>query len=54
MTEPTQQQIDAAERLGVSLHFTSAPITIARLVEIVESLQQRIEVLEKKKLGLRT
>jgi hypothetical protein len=52
MNEPTREQVSAADRLGVSLHFTSAPLTIARLVELVEDLQKRIEVLELKKSWL--
>jgi hypothetical protein len=53
MNEPTLEEITAAERLGVSLHFTSAPLTIARLVEIVEDLQRRVEILEMKKFPVR-
>jgi hypothetical protein len=53
MIEPTQEQISAADRLGVSLHFTNSPLTIARLVEIIEDLQRRLEVLELKKWPLR-
>jgi hypothetical protein len=53
MNEPTQNQIDAAERLGVSLYFTEAPITIARLVEIVERLQRRVVELEGQKASWR-
>jgi selenocysteine lyase/cysteine desulfurase len=51
--EPTQEQISAAERLRVSLHFINTPLTIARLVELVEDLQRRLEVLELKKWPLR-
>jgi hypothetical protein len=47
--EPTQEQIDAAERLGVSLHFTNTPLTVARLIEIVEDLQKRVAELEQQK-----
>jgi hypothetical protein len=51
--EPTEQQVSAAKRLGVSLHFASMPLTVARLVEVVEDLQKRIEVLELKRWPLR-
>ena len=47
MNEPTSAQVDAAERLGVSLHFTNTPLTVARLVEIVEDLQRRVAELER-------
>ena len=46
MNEPTQEQVAAAKRLGVSLHFTETPLTVARLVEIVEELQLRVASLE--------
>ena len=49
MNEPTAQQVSAAERLGVSLHFTNTPLTVARLVEIVEDLQKRVAELEQQK-----
>ncbi len=52
MNAPTLEQIAAAERLGVSLHFTDSPLTIARLIEMVEELQQRVAALEDKR-GLR-
>ena len=52
MNAPTLEQIAAAERLGVSLHFTNSPLTIARLCEMVEELQQRVAALEDKR-GLR-
>ena len=52
MNAPTLEQIAAAERLGVSLHFTNSPLTIARLIEMVEELQQRVAALEDKR-GLR-
>ena len=53
MNEPTASQVDAAERLNVSLHFTNTPLTVARLVEIVEELQRRVEELERRKPWLR-
>ena len=49
MTEPTPEQIAAAKRLGVSLHFTNAPLTIARLIELIEELQQRVAELEQQR-----
>jgi hypothetical protein len=45
----TQEQIAAAQRLGVSLHFANLPLSFARLVELVEELQRRLEVLENKR-----
>ena len=52
MNAPTLEQIAAAGRLGVSLSFTNSPLTIARLIEVVEELQQRVAALEDKR-GLR-
>jgi hypothetical protein len=48
MTEVTQEQVDAAKRLNVSLRFDDAPLTIARLIQIVEGLQFRVASLESK------
>jgi hypothetical protein len=53
MIEPTKEQIDSAKRLGVSLHFVDSPLTIARLVEVIEDLQRRMEILELKRWPLR-
>lgn len=49
MIEPTPAQIAAAHRLGVSLRFNDAPLTIARLIEMIEQLQYRVAALEKEK-----
>ena len=43
MNEPTQEQVEAAKRMGLSLHFADCPLTLARLVELVAELQQRID-----------
>ena len=51
MNEPTREQVSAAERLGVSLHFTNLPLTVARLVEILEDLQRRIAELGQQRTG---
>ena len=51
MNEPTEQQVEAAKRLGISLHFTNAPIAIACLVELIEDLQRRVAELEQKQTG---
>jgi hypothetical protein len=53
MNNPTKEQVAAAERLGINLTFANAPITIAQLVEIVDDMQRRLEVLELKKWPLR-
>jgi hypothetical protein len=53
MNMPTQEQVSAAERLGVSLHFANSPLAISRLVELVEDLQRRVEILEQKKSSWR-
>ena len=42
MIEPTPSQIAAAARLGVSLHFANSLLTLAKLVEWVEQLQNRV------------
>jgi hypothetical protein len=49
VNEPTPEQVSAAQRLGVSLRFDATPLTVAKLVELVEDLQRRIEVLEHQK-----
>ena len=49
MIEPTQEQVEAAKRLGLSLYFTNSPIAIARLVELVEELRERVDALESKR-----
>lgn len=51
MSEPTPEQVDAAKRLGISLHFASAPLAIAALVQLVEDLQRRVADLEQKSTG---
>ena len=49
MIEPTPSQIAAAARLGVSLHFANSLLTLAKLVEWVEQLQNRVTELEQKR-----
>ena len=51
MNLPTQEQVEAAKRLGVSLKFDDTPLTIAKLIELVEQLQYRIAALEQEKRG---
>jgi hypothetical protein len=51
MNEPTQEQRAAAARLGVSLAFVDTPVTVAKLVQLIEDLQQRIAELEQKQTG---
>lgn len=51
MSEPTAEQRAAALALDVSLDFGESPKTIARLVEVVERLQRRVEALEEQKTG---
>jgi hypothetical protein len=51
MTEPTPEQVEAARRLGVSLHFSNSPLAVARLVEIAEDLQRRVAELEQARTG---
>ena len=51
MNLPTQAQVDAAKRLGISLNFHDAPLTIARLVELIEDLQRRVAELEQQRTG---
>lgn len=46
MTTATPEQTEAAERLGVPLTFSDAPLAIAKLVQLVQELQQRVAVLE--------
>jgi ubiquinone biosynthesis protein UbiJ len=45
----TDHQVAAAKRLSVSLRFEDVAWTIARPVELVDKLQQRIEKLEAKR-----
>ena len=49
MNEPTVEQKEAADRLDVSLQFANTPLTVARLVELVDELRQRVATLEKSK-----
>ena len=49
MTSTSAEQQAAATRLGVSLKFPDTPLTVARLVELVDELQRRVEALEQKK-----
>jgi len=51
MIVPTQEQIAAAQRMGISLRLDDAPLALARLIELVETLQRRIEVLETRQRG---
>ena len=44
--QPTPEQIAAAERLGVSLHFGDVLLTVARLAELVDELGHRVSALE--------
>lgn len=46
MMTATDEQTDAAQRLHVSLRFEDTPVTIARLVELIDDLQARISKLE--------
>jgi hypothetical protein len=46
MATHTPEQVHAARKLDVSLAFQDAPLTIARLVELIVELQARIEALE--------
>ena len=36
MNLPTQDQVQAAKRMGVDLRFTETPLAVARLCEIIE------------------
>jgi hypothetical protein len=45
----SDEQISAAQRLHVSLRFEDTPVTIARLVELIDDLQARVSLLEKKR-----
>jgi hypothetical protein len=49
MSEPSAEQFAAAQRLGISLHFGNSPLAIAKLVELVESLQRRVDALEEQR-----
>lgn len=49
MSEPSAEQFAAAQRLGISLHFANSPLAIAKLVELVENLQRRVDALEEQK-----
>ena len=49
MTEPTNEQERSAKLLGVSLVFADVVITIARLCEVIEGLQRRVELLERRR-----
>ena len=51
MNLPTQDQVQAAKRMGVDLRFTETPLAVARLCEIIEDLQRRIAELEQHKTG---
>jgi hypothetical protein len=42
----TPDQVHASRRLDVSLHSSDAPLTLARLVELVDELRRRVEALE--------